>query len=103
MHEAKTERSAAACSVKGELMLHRSSDSSTRDTDNTTSHVPATASRTGQIASAEAAVAVMPARYVLLHLATVLTGYSVKAMQRKIERGDWPKLRFGDTPRTAAS
>lgn len=30
-----------------------------------------------------------PARYVLLPLAQVLTGYSVKAMQRKIERGDW--------------
>lgn len=30
-----------------------------------------------------------PARYVLLPLAHTLTGYSVKAMQRKIERGDW--------------
>jgi hypothetical protein len=30
-----------------------------------------------------------PARYVLLPLANLLTGYSVKAMQRKIERGDW--------------
>ena len=30
-----------------------------------------------------------PARYVLLPLAQMLTGYSVKAMQRKIERGDW--------------
>lgn len=29
------------------------------------------------------------ARYVLLPLANLLTGYSVKAMQRKIERGDW--------------
>lgn len=28
-------------------------------------------------------------RYVLLPLATVLTGYTVKAMERKIERGDW--------------
>jgi hypothetical protein len=28
-------------------------------------------------------------RYVLLHVATGITGYSVKAMQRKIERGDW--------------
>jgi hypothetical protein len=34
-------------------------------------------------------VTVTPARYVLLHLATVLTGYTVKAMRRKIERGDW--------------
>lgn len=33
--------------------------------------------------------AVVPSRYVLLSLATLLTGYTVKAMQRKIERGDW--------------
>ena len=32
---------------------------------------------------------VTPARYVLLSLDNVLTGYTVKAMQRKIERGDW--------------
>lgn len=32
---------------------------------------------------------VTPARYVLLPLANVITGYSVKAMERKIERGDW--------------
>lgn len=30
-----------------------------------------------------------PARYVLLPLANLVTGYSVKAMERKIERGDW--------------
>jgi len=29
------------------------------------------------------------ARYVLLTLATNMTGYTVKAMQRKIERGEW--------------
>ena len=29
------------------------------------------------------------ARYVLLPLATSMTGYTVKAMQRKIERGEW--------------
>jgi len=29
------------------------------------------------------------ARYVLLPLANLVTGYSVKAMERKIERGDW--------------
>jgi hypothetical protein len=28
-------------------------------------------------------------RYVLLPLAYLVTGYTVKAMQRKIERGDW--------------
>jgi hypothetical protein len=32
---------------------------------------------------------VTPARYVLLHLANVLTGYSVKAMQNKIACGVW--------------
>ena len=30
-------------------------------------------------------------RYVLLPLATSITGYTVKAMQRKIERGEWIK------------
>jgi hypothetical protein len=34
-------------------------------------------------------VTLAPARYVLLHLASTLLGYTVKAMQRKIERGDW--------------
>jgi len=29
------------------------------------------------------------ARYVLLPLATQITGYTVNAMQRKIGRGDW--------------
>jgi hypothetical protein len=37
----------------------------------------------------EAPVVVATARYVLLPLANLLTGYSVKAMERKIERGDW--------------
>ena len=32
---------------------------------------------------------IAPARYVRLPLAAALTGYTVKAMQRKIERGDW--------------
>jgi hypothetical protein len=79
----------AASSRKGELVLHRSSNSSTRQTDGATSHVPLAARRIGEIGLAEASVVVLPARYVLLHLATALTGYSVKAMQRKIERGDW--------------
>lgn len=34
-------------------------------------------------------VTVPPARYVLLSLAQSVTGYTVKAMERKIERGDW--------------
>jgi hypothetical protein len=37
----------------------------------------------------ERPVVLAAARYVLLPLANLLTGYSVKAMQRKIERGDW--------------
>ena len=37
----------------------------------------------------EARIVVGAARYVLLPLANLLTGYSVKAMERKIERGDW--------------
>jgi hypothetical protein len=37
----------------------------------------------------KAPVVVGTARYVLLSLANLLTGYSVKAMERKIERGDW--------------
>ncbi len=37
----------------------------------------------------ERPIVLAPARYVLLPLANLLTGYSVKAMQRKIERGDW--------------
>lgn len=32
---------------------------------------------------------IVPARYVLLPLANAITGYTVKAMERKIERGDW--------------
>ena len=34
-------------------------------------------------------VVVGSARYVLLPLANTITGYTVKAMARKIERGDW--------------
>jgi hypothetical protein len=34
-------------------------------------------------------IVVSTSRYVLLPLANLLTGYSVKAMERKIERGDW--------------
>jgi hypothetical protein len=37
----------------------------------------------------ERPIVLAPARYVLLPLANLLTGYSVKAMERKIERGDW--------------
>jgi hypothetical protein len=45
--------------------------------------------QTRRVSLQEAAAVVVPARYVLLCLATAITGYTVKAMQRKIERGDW--------------
>ena len=35
------------------------------------------------------AVQLTPARYVLFPVANIVTGYTVKAMERKIERGDW--------------
>lgn len=34
-------------------------------------------------------IPVTPARYVLLPLASLITGYSVKAIRRKIEGGVW--------------
>jgi hypothetical protein len=42
-----------------------------------------------RLRATEAPIVVGTARYVLLPLANLLTGYSVKAMERKIERGDW--------------
>lgn len=45
--------------------------------------------RIGVLRSPERSLTVLPARYVLLPLANALTGYTVKAMERKIERGDW--------------
>jgi hypothetical protein len=38
---------------------------------------------------ASQSVVLSPARYVRLPVAHVVTGYSIKAMERKIERGDW--------------
>lgn len=38
-------------------------------------------------------IKISPARYVLLPLASSMTGYTVKAMERKIERGDWLEAR----------
>jgi hypothetical protein len=78
---------------KGELVLHRSSYSPASESDDATPRIPTTTSRTGEVTGVEATVAVLPARYVLLQLATALTGYTVKAMQRKIERGDWAEGR----------
>ena len=45
--------------------------------------------RTGHKNLASRPAAVVTSRYVLLPLAHLITGYSVKAMHRKIERGDW--------------
>ena len=74
-------------------MLHRFSNSPTSETDDPTPRPPTTPTRTGDITDAMASASVLPARYVLMHLATNLTGYTVKAMQRKIERGDWAEGR----------
>lgn len=41
----------------------------------------------------ERPIVIAPSRYVLLPLAALITGYTVKAMQRKIERNDWRELR----------
>lgn len=38
-------------------------------------------------------VQVAPARFVLLELAHACTGYTVKAMEKKIERGEWAEGR----------
>jgi hypothetical protein len=70
-------------------MLHRASNFPRSEKDDSTPRPPTTPPRTGEITDAMASVSVLPARYVLMHLATTLTGYTVKAMQRKIERGDW--------------
>jgi hypothetical protein len=39
--------------------------------------------------AATSTTAPLTSRYVLLSVATHLTGYTIKAMERKIERGDW--------------
>jgi hypothetical protein len=44
---------------------------------------------TFQPRASEVPIVVSTSRYVLLPLANLLTGYSVKAKERKIERGDW--------------
>ena len=49
----------------------------------------ALASRIDVASGSGPSATVLPARYVLLPLANALTGHTVKAMERKIERGDW--------------
>lgn len=54
--------------------------------------------------TAESPVLIAPPRYVLLNLANLLTGYSVKAMERKIELGDCRRGACGDAlPMVASS
>jgi hypothetical protein len=48
---------------------------------------------TYQTRASDVPIVVSTSRYVLLPLANLLTGYSVKAMERKIERGDWQEGR----------
>jgi len=43
-------------------------------------------------------VTLHPARYVLIELAEAVTGYTVKAIENKIARGEW---RQGREPSTA--
>jgi hypothetical protein len=60
-----------------------------RDHSAPTSATPLLSSQQRTNTSAPKTFVVAPARYVLLSLAEQITGYTVKAMQRKIERGDW--------------
>jgi hypothetical protein len=69
------------------LVLHKPSNTSSDEPEDVGESVAVGPTR--NIVSAERPLAVLPARYVLLPLANALTGYSVKAMERKIERGDW--------------
>ena len=70
--------------------LQRISNAAANREGVTGSESPLPARNRSATASQNAAV-VASARYVLLPLAHLLTGYSVKAIQRKIERGDWPE------------
>lgn len=49
----------------------------------------ADAERSSTFGTSDAPTFIAQARYVLLPLAEPLTGYTVKAMERKMERGDW--------------
>ena len=70
-------------------MLHKSTYVSGAEAEAAASAAPTGVGRTREAPGSEKRVGVLPARYVLLPLANALTGYSVKAMERKIERGDW--------------
>lgn len=67
----------------------RTSTSDSSEPITTSRPVEALGSRMGVAQASESSATVLPARYVLLPLANALTGYTVKAMERKIERGDW--------------
>ena len=67
----------------------RTSTSDSSESITTSRPVEALGSRIGMAQASDRSATVLPARYVLLPLANALTGYTVKAMERKIERGDW--------------
>ena len=67
----------------------RTSTSDTLEPITTSRPVEGRGGHIGAVPPPERSVTVLPARYVLLPLANALTGYTVKAMERKIERGDW--------------
>jgi hypothetical protein len=71
------------------LVLRKPLSASDGEIEAVASSRSATADHARDMEPAERPVVVLPARYVLLPLANALTGYSVKAMERKIERGDW--------------
>jgi hypothetical protein len=69
--------------------MHRTTDASGNEADAVAPGPQPPTRRTRDAMASESPVTVAPARYVLLHLAYMLTGYSVKAMQRKIASGVW--------------
>ena len=71
------------------LVLRKTLRAADGEIEAVTTNRSVTAGYTLDMEPAERPVVVLPARYVLLPLANALTGYSVKAMERKIERGDW--------------
>jgi hypothetical protein len=75
--------------VMGGFVQYRSTVAAGHGRDLADDGVPTAPSGRDITAASESPIMLSPARYVLLPLAQMVTGYSVKAMQRKIERGDW--------------
>ncbi len=70
-------------------MLHRTTHALGNDGEAVASGPQTPTGRARDAMASESPVTVTPARYVLLHLANVLTGYSVEAMQNEIACGVW--------------